>query len=48
MLVITEDSFLTLFVFIDSQNIYSQIRCIALRVLRTSKEFWVLLFRQSS
>ena len=27
---------------------YSQIRCIALRVLKTSKEFWVFLFRQSS
>ena len=25
---------------------YSQIRCIALRVLQTSKGFWVFLFRQ--
>ena len=28
--------------------VYSQIRFIALRVLQTSKEFWVFLFRQSS
>ena len=28
--------------------VYRQIRCIALRVLQTSKEFWVFLFRQSS
>ena len=27
---------------------YSQIRCIALRVLQTSKEFWVFLFRPNS
>ena len=27
---------------------YSQIRCIGLRVLQTSKECWVFLFRQSS
>ena len=27
---------------------YCQIRCIALRILQTSKEFWVFLFRQSS
>ena len=41
MLVITEESFLTLFV--DSQNVYSQICCIALRILQPSKEFWVLI-----
>ena len=28
--------------------VYSQIRFIALRVLQTSKKFWVFLFRQSS
>ena len=39
MLLITEESFLTLLV--DSQNVYSQICCIALRILQTSKEFWV-------
>ena len=27
--------------------VYSEIRCIALRVLQTSKRFWVFLFRQS-
>lgn len=27
---------------------YCQIRCITLRILQTSKEFWVFLFRQSS
>ena len=41
MLVITEESFLTLFV--DSQNVYSQICCITLHILQTSKEFWVLI-----
>ena len=41
------DSFLQ----INSKNltytVYSEIRCIALLILQTSKEFWVFLFRQS-
>ena len=45
--VSSNDNFLQINTKNLTYTVYSEIRCIALLILQTSKEFWVFLFRQS-